>query len=280
VAAEAGFAGGTGDPSVATDLDGDGRPDERVVPPVEAKLAAIQKQLDDTDYEFRKKFKTTAALLEAYRREIESLRTQNGQLERRYTDLASTTGALGSRIGSAEAQARSAAAAASVAESRAESVGVQVSALSDSVDERTGALARRADPREKPDEELQSTVDAVATDLDEKSSELKARTERLGDRATDLAERTEQVAQLQRTVYAALVDEFTRQIAALERRSHSRLYRMFNKKEARAQLADLRRRIQLVRAQLQATDDPDAPRIDRELVELQSSIGPVEERYK
>ena len=76
-------------------------------------------------------------------------------------------------------------------------------------------------------------------DLDEKSAELRARTERLGDRATDLAERTEQVAALQRTVYSALVDEFRRQIGSIERRSHSRLYRMFNKKEAIAQLKEL-----------------------------------------
>ena len=274
------FPGGTGDASVATDTDGDGVPDERAVPTLEARVAAIQKQLDDADYDLRKKFKTTAALLEAYRREIESLRSQNAQLEQRYTDLASTTSALGGRLGSAEAQARQAASAASAAEARAESVGVQVAALSGSVDERTGALARRADALEARDEEIQNTVDMVAADVDEKSTELRARTERLGERATDLAERTEQVAELQRTVYTALVDEFRKQIAAVERRSHSRLYRMFNKKEARAQLADLRRRIQLVRAKLQETGDPDAASIDRELVELQSAIVPVEERYK
>ena len=60
----AGFTGGTGDPSLAVDSEsGHGIPDQRPANPTEAKLAEIQKQIDDSDYEFRKKFKTTAALL-------------------------------------------------------------------------------------------------------------------------------------------------------------------------------------------------------------------------
>jgi hypothetical protein len=117
-------------------------------------------------------------------------------------------------------------------------------------------------------------------DLDEKTQELRARTERLGERATDLAERAEQIADLQRTVYASLVDEFGRQIDALERRSQSRLYRYFNKSEARAQLADLRRRIQLVRAKLRENGEPEALEIDKRLADLQERIGPVEQRYR
>jgi hypothetical protein len=274
------FPAGTGDPSVAVDRNGDGVPDERVRPTLESRLAAIEKQLEDSDYEFRKRFKSAATLLEVYSREIDALRAQNASLEARQADLLNSTSALGSRLSTVEGTARSAAAIASAAQNRAESIGVQVTSLADTVEERTAALDRRAGQLEKRDDEIQATVDAVSADLDEKTTELRARTERLGERATDLAERGEQIAALQRTVYAALVDEFARTLDSLERRSHSRLYRMFNKAEARAQLADLRRRVQLVRAKLQESDDPDAPAFDKQLAELQERIGPVEVRYR
>lgn len=273
------FPNGGGDPSVAVDRDGDGVPDERAVSPLEARLAKIEKQLDDSDYDFRKRFNSAATLLEAYRRQIEALRAENQQLESRQNDLASMATALGGRISSVEGEARSAASDARSAATRAENASAQVTALADTVETRADALDRRADALDKRDDELQTTVDALGTDVDEKAAELRARTERLGERATDLAERAEQIAELQRTAYAALVDEFSRSIDALERRSHSRLYRMFNKKEAREELADLRRRIQLVRAKLQASDDPDIPALDKRLVELQDRIGPVEQKF-
>lgn len=274
------FQGGTGDPNLAVDADGDGLADERPLPPLEARLAALQKRVDDSEYDVRKRFKTTATLLEAYRREIDALRAQNAQLEQRQGELLGTTSALGSRISATEGQIRGASQAAAEARGRAEAVDARVADLADSFEERTESLDRRAGALEKRDDEIQSTVDAVAADLDEKSTELRARTERLGERATDLAERAEQIAELQRTAYTALVDEFNRQIDSLDRRSHSRLYRMFNKKEARAQLADLRRRIQLVRSKLRDAGDADSLDIDKQLVEIQERIGPVEERYQ
>jgi predicted nucleic acid-binding Zn-ribbon protein len=273
------FVGGMGDPAVAVDRDGDGVPDEAPLP-LEARLAAIQRQIDDSDWEFRKKFKATEALLTAYKREIETLRKRNAQLESRTSDIASQTSALGGRVASAESSARSAASSAEAARGRAEALSGEISSLAGSVQQRTDALDRRAAALEQRDDELQTQSEAIATDLDERTRELTARTERLGDRTTDLAERAEQIAGLQQTVYTALVDELRRQIGAIERRSHSRLYRMFNKKEALAQLADLRRRIQLVRAELREAGDPDSLEVDAELEQLQREIGPVESRYK
>lgn len=275
----AAFPGGTGDPAVGIDRNGDGIPDEVPVLPLEARLAALERQIEDADWELQKKFKATEALLATYKQELEALRARDLQIEQRQSDIASQVTAVGGRIASAEMAARSAASGAESARGRAEAIAGQLASLADSVEQRADSLDRRVEALDRRAEDLQNTSEAIAGDLDERTRELTARTERLGERATDLAERAEQIATLQETITTALVDEFRRDIDAIERRAESRLYRMFNKKEALARLADLRRRLQLVRARLREAGDAESLRVDAEIERLQQRIGPIEMKF-
>lgn len=276
----AGFSGGTGDPSLAVDSNGDGIPDERPANSTEARLAEIQKQIDDSDYEFRKKFKATAALLDVYKKEIDTLKAQNARLEQESSSLMSTTGGLTSRLASAEGQARSASVTAADAQAYARDLGSNVETLAASVDDHVRAFTQKDAALDKRADDLQSSTDMIAADLDTSSRDLQARTERLGERATDLAERSEQIAGLQRTMYSALIGEFERQVDALDQKASSRFYRMFNKKDGRAAAADLRRRIQNVRALLATSTDPDAQSIMNQLVALQDRLTPIAARFE
>ena len=133
------------------------------------------------------------------------------------------------------------------------------------------ALDKRAD-------DLQTTTEVIAADLDASSRTCK-RTERLGERATEILQRSEQIAGLQRTMHSALVAEYERQVAVLEQKSGSRMYRMFNKKEGRVAADDLRRRIQNVRALLATSTDPDAQSILNQLVALQDRLTRTAARF-
>ena len=139
---------------------------------------------------------------------------------------------------------------------------------------------RTSDLLEDRADEQQSTTEAIASDLDSTSRDMQARTERLGERATDLAERTEQIAGLQRTMYAALLNEYDRQGGAIEQKAESRLYRMFNKKEGRNTIDDLRRRLQSVRGMLAGSVDPDATIVVRHLEALQSRLNRIAPRFE
>ena len=55
---------------------------------------------------------------------------------------------------------------------------------------------------------------------------------------------------------------------------------MLGKGEARAEIVDLRRRIQSVRGRLQASGNPDAPGFDAQLIHLQERIGPIEAKWR
>ncbi len=271
---------GPGGPGATIDTDGDGVPDEAPVPPIDDRLATLQKSFDDADYDTRKKLKALTEELLAANREIEVLRKQNAALETGQTQLEATAGMLGGRIGSSEGAAREAAGRAREAADLAQSANTRIINLGDQFETRTEALERRSESLEKRDDELQGTADAIAADLDERAKDLTARTERLGNRTTDLAERAEQIADLQRTAYLSIIGEFTRQIEALERRSESRLSRMFRKEDTREELANLRRRIQAVRGRLQASGNPDAPGFDAQLIQLQERIGPIEAKFR
>ena len=271
---------GPGGPGATIDTDGDGVPDEAPLPPIDVRVASLQKAFDDADYDTRKKLKALNEELEAANREIEELRRMNKSLETGQSQLESTAGMLGGRIASSEGAARDASSRAVEAADLARSANTRIINLGDQFETRTESLDRRADALEKRDDELQGTAEAIAEDLDETAKDLTARTERLGDRATDLAERAEQIADLQRTAYLSIIAEFTRQIDSLERRSESRLARMLGKGEARAEIVDLRRRIQSVRGRLQASGNPDAPGFDAQLIHLQERIGPIEAKWR
>ena len=276
-----GFVGGTGDPSTAVDLDGDGVPDERPANPLEARLSAIQKQIDDSDYEFRKKFKTTAALLEAYKKEIDTLKNENARLNQTASGLTTLTSGISGRIASAEGQARSASISATEAREYASQLGTNLESLSATVDDHVRSLEQADRALEGRADEQQSTTEAIASDLDTTSREMQARTERLGERATDLAERTEQIAGLQRTMYAALIGEYDRQVSAIEQKADFRMYRMFNKKEGRSTIDDLRRRLQSVRAAMLAGSvEPDARNVIRYLEALQSRLNRIAPKFE
>lgn len=276
----AAFPGGVGDPTFGSDEDGDGFPDEAPLSPVEARLLALQKQFDDADYDTRKRFKATEALLVAYKKEIDTLKTQNTELQQRANDLTNLTNTLSSQIAATDAAARSASGRAESALTENRALSSRVDLLGQTFDETAREFGRRSDALEKRDEQMQTTIDLISADLDERTTDLKARTERLGERAADLAERTEQIGDMERTAVSALVDQFRHEVNKLQRRSQSRLYRWFNKKEARAEILDLRQRIQAVRAMLQGTPAPEAERFWKELTELQQSIDPIEQKFR
>lgn len=271
---------GPGGPGATIDTDGDGVPDEAPLPPVDVRLASLQKAFDDADYDTRKKLRSLTGELEVANREIAALRQRNAALESGQSRLESTAGVLGSRISATDGALRDTASRAVEASDLARSANTRIINLGDVVESKTEALGFRADALEKRSEELQGTADALAADLDATAKDLTARTERLGERATDLAERSEQIADLQRTAYLSLIAEFTRQVDVLERRSQSRLARMFGKAAARADVADLRMRIQAVRERLQASGNPDAPEINAKLAALEQRIGPLEARFR
>lgn len=261
------------------DRDGDGFPDPQPVPPLEARLSALQQRLDDSDWETSKRFKKTEALLASYKQELDQLRVENAALARRANEIAAS---VDNAVASVQGQIGAAAAAAQTAAARADEIAGTAADLAkraEDLDERTQALDMRAGTLEREDESLRNRIENVETDLDAATRELRMRTERLGERATDLADRSEQLAGLQRTLHRYLVDEIRSELTSLERRSRSWVYRTFNKKEARARLADIRRRVHEVRALLQSSNAPEAETLFKELTEIQNGIAPLEERF-
>jgi hypothetical protein len=276
----AGVYPGSRYPAPSEDLDGDGFPDKPALPPLETRLAALQRQLDDADYDVRKRFKANEALLAAYQTEIATLRSENQQLAGRLNgvtgDVTASVNVMQGQLNAAASAAQNAAARAAALEETTESA----LAKTDELEQRAEALGTSVGELRERDETIQTRVDAVESDLDERTQELRARTEHLGERATDLADRTEQIAGLQKAAYTSIVQDLRAELNYLERASRSRLYRMFNKREAREQIVSLRRRIQNMRGLLQTNVAPEAAALMTELTNLQKEIGPIEERFQ
>jgi hypothetical protein len=279
-AVPAGSYPGSPYPALNMDLDGDGFPDKPELPPAEVRLAELQRLLDDMDYDYRKRFKANEALLATYQTELAGLRAENQQLA---GQISAVTGDVTSSVNILQGQVNSAATRAESAISRAEQVAEAAAAAAESakaLEATAQDLTNTVGELQKRDETIENRVDAVGMDLDERTRELTARTEVLGERTSELTERTEQIADLQQTAYTSIVQELRAELGRLELRSHSRLYRMFNKREAREQLTSLRRRIQALRGQLQTNSSPEAAALMKELTALQNEIGPVEERFQ
>jgi predicted nucleic acid-binding Zn-ribbon protein len=257
-----------GDPAFGA--EGDEKP-----PPVEQRLLALERAYGDADYEMRKRFKTTDAVLASYKKELEELKRQAQQLERENRDLATLASGLQSQLGSAGSAASSATARAEDAIARAEDAMAgltQLGVRADELDRRTGDLERAS-------ERLENETDVLAADLDAHNREMTARTEELADRAAGLDTRVESIADLQRTAYRYVVDQIDSEVAAIERRSESRMYRMFNRREALVRLDGLRGRIQTIRAMLQYNRSPEARLLMSQLTALLERITPIETRF-
>lgn len=245
-----------------------------------ARLIALKEQLDETDYENRKKFKEQEKIIESQMTEIDLLKNLASQLEQTTAQFPDQISAATSRAAAAEARAGQLGGEVSAATEKANNLEQQLSGKITEAETRAARAIEQIGKMEDLASVLATRTEALEKELDRRAGQIEARTEELGERTAGLKEREERFLSLQRVTFAALFSGIQNDVEALEHRAGSTFNRFFNKGVLRRDVASLQERITKLTGDLRNVDSDEAREMISQLEGLGKRIEALAARVK
>ena len=245
-----------------------------------ARVAELERALDEADYQVEKRFKEQYKLNAAQRSDVSHLKSLTSQLEQTTTNLPEQISEVGSRANAAEARAGQVINEATAAKMTAEGVEKQITAKLGEVETRTARAAEQIGKVEDQASVLATRTEALEKELDRRARQIEARTEELGERTAGLKEREERFDRLQRATLSAILSELRASVDDLDSRVGSGFYRFFNKTEARRDADSLRQRITAFAAELRDLNTDQAKKMGEQLDALRKKVDDIAARIK
>lgn len=242
-----------------------------------ARVAELEDQLDEKDYQSNKKFKEQYRIIASQRNELTSLRSATGQLEQ---TLPGQLSDIGSRVGVAEARTGEVMGQAEAARQTAEGLQKQLGAKLSEVETRTARASDQIGKVEEQASVLATRTESLERELDRRARQIEARTEELGERTAGLKDREERVDRLQRVAFTAIFAEIKADVDELDRRIGSSFYRFFSKGEARHDADSIRQRISSLASELREIKSEQSKKFIEQLDDLSKHLDQIAERIK
>ena len=243
---------------------------------LDARLAELERRLDDIDYSSGKKFKEQGLTLAGQRTEIDFTKSLASQLQQTTSSLPEQLGELTTRAGAIEARTGEALTDASTAKQKAE----QLTTKLGEVDNRAVGAARQAGRAQEQASVLATRTEAIERELDRRARQIEARTEELGERTAELKEREERLDRLQRATFEAILGGIASDVDALDQRTTAGISRSFNKADALRSVEVLAKRISALAAELRQTEGDLAEQFVGKLEELGKQVETIAARIK
>ncbi|HJQ23109.1 MAG TPA: hypothetical protein VKA60_04280 [Blastocatellia bacterium] len=246
--------------------------------PLAARVASVESESDERDYQNEHRFKEQYKVLAATQTDVNSLKTTTAQLQQATTGLPQQISQVGSQ---AEAKAGQALGEAAGARQMAQTVEQQLSNKLKELDTRATRASEEVGRVEAQASGIGTRTEKLETDIIGLTKQLEARTDELNNRtAKEREDQAARLAALQNIAFAGLVGELTASVDEMNRRVSSNLYRFFNKGEAQREADALRQRITSLLAALGGfTGDP-AKQAAAQLEQLRSRLDEIVARIK
>jgi hypothetical protein len=245
---------------------------------VTTRVAGIESQMGESDYQNDRRFKEQYRTLEATRSDVSSLKSETAQLQQTTTGLPQQLSQIGSQ---AEARAGQALGDAAAARQVAQTVEQQLSSKLKELETRATRASEEVGRVEAQASGIGTRTEKLETDIISLTKQLEARTDELSNRTTQ--EREDQAARLaalQNIAFTGIVTELTASVDELERRVGSSIYRFFNKGEAEREADGLRQRIAALSTALGGFTSDQAKQTTAQLEQLRSRIDQIVTRVK
>lgn len=245
---------------------------------VAARVAGVETQMDESDYQTGRRFKEQYRELAATRSDVSSLKSTTAQLQQTTTGLPQQISQVGSQ---AEARAGQALGDAAAARQAAQTVEQQLSTKLKELEARAARASEEVGRVEAQASGIGTRTEKLETDIIGLTKQLEARTDELSNRTAK--EREDQAARLvalQNIAFAGILSELTASVDELERRVGSSIYRFFNKGEAQREADALRQRIAALNTELAGFTSDQAKQTIAQLEQLRNRIDTIIARVK
>jgi hypothetical protein len=243
-----------------------------------ARLAGIEAQLDEDDYQTDKRFKQQYQALATTQSDVNSLKNTTAQLQQATTGLPQQISQVGSQ---ADAKAGQAIGDAAAARQMVQTVESQLSTKLKDLEVRTSKASEEVGRIEAQASGIGTRTEKVETDIINLARQLEARTDELNNRtAKEREAEAARQAAMQRIAFNGIISELTASVDEVERRLGSNLYRFFNKGDAQKEIDGLRARIDAVAGQLGAFSSDPAKEALGQLEQLRSRLDQLALRVK
>ncbi|HVG20737.1 MAG TPA: hypothetical protein VNI02_16935 [Blastocatellia bacterium] len=244
------------------------------------RVVDLEQQLDEHDYHSGKKFKEQYQTIEAQQREIGSLQGLAAQLQQTTTLLPQQVSELGARAAAAEAGTGRVLTEVNAARQMAQGIEQQVNTKLKDIESRAARVADQVGKVEDQASALATRTEEFKEEISRRTREIEARTLELREQTESLKAREEQVNNLQRVAFAAILSEIKASADDLERRINSSFYRFFNKGEAQREADALRQRITGIITELRDMNTDQAKQLIEQLGELSKRVDQIAARIK
>jgi len=237
------------------------------------RVAALERQLDESDYQSSKRFKQQYEEIAAQKSELNGLKTTTAQLQQQTTSIPEQISDIGSRANAAEARAGQVGSEATAAKQAAD----QLSSKIKDVESRATRAADQVGRVETQVSALATRTEALDRELEQRARQIEARTEELGERTAglkDLSERTQRIA------FNAILSELTSSIDELDRRVSNSFYRFVNKADSHRDADTLSKRIESLTTELRELNTEAATQWIAQLDELAKRLQEIAARIK
>jgi len=246
--------------------------------PVAARVAGVESEMDESDYQTERRFKEQYRELAATRSDVSSLKSTTAQLQQTTTGLPQQISQVGSQ---AEARAGQALGDAAAARQAAQTVEQQLSTKLKELESRAARASEEVGRVEAQASGIGTRTEKLETDIVGLTKQLEARTDELSNRtAKEREDQTARLAALQNIAFAGIVSELTASVDELERRVGSSIYRFFNKGEAEREADALRQRIAALTTELGGFSSDQAKQTIAQLEQLRNRIDTIAARVK
>lgn len=244
------------------------------------RITELENRLDDEDYDTSKKFGNQGKLIASAETDIQSLRGQSSQMELMLQPLPQQLEDVGSRAASAEQRAGQALGEATTASQKSDTLDQRLTGRIDTVEAKATRASEDAGRVEDETSTLATRTDSLEKELDRRAHQIEAQTLELGKRTSDLKERQDEFGRIERVALTSILSDMTAQVDQLDVQTHSVMFRIFNKKEARQRAAMLDQRIKQLYAGLFMTTSPDTKPFMADLLKLRERVQEINSRIK
>jgi hypothetical protein len=245
---------------------------------VAARVAGVESQMDESDYQNGRRFKEQYRVLAATQSDVSSLKSTTAQLQQTTTGLPQQISQVGSQ---AEARAGQALGDAAAARQAAQTVEQQLSTKLKELEARAARASEEVGRVEAQASGIGTRTEKLETDIIGLTKQLEARTDELSNRtAKEREDQATRLVALQNIAFAGILSELTASVDELERRVGSSIYRFFNKGEAQREADALKQRIAALNTELAGFTSDQAKQTIAQLEQLRNRIDTIIARVK
>jgi hypothetical protein len=247
---------------------------------LESRISEMEQRLEETDFSFARKLKAQNRLIASQTVEIDTLKAGSTQLQQLFSPLPQQVQDLGSRSTAMEDKAEQAMTQAGEAKLATDNLEKKVTSRISEVDSKATHASDLAGKVADQTSTLITRAESLEKELDRRARQIEARTEELGERTTSLKDREEKLDRASRVTFTAVLAEIKAETMQLDRKTRSRLKRMFNKAEIRREADALAARVTQLSTDLGQLGLEDSGDLMKLLDELEKTVKELALRVK